>query len=168
MQYKSGTETETYIREGLMSHMSENVAENEVKENDIAHDSDSESDGNSTDDEKRLKKMRGKQLLSTGLATVAIIHAAHSIYEARERRNARRRLIENLDISGGINGEDLRKMESEFLEQDRDLDVEISYNMKKAKSKWEELNELSQELREWKDRMQERRGRRVAHRSSTS
>jgi hypothetical protein len=89
MQYKPGTETGTDIREGPMSHMSEHVAENNVKENDIAHDSGSDSHGNSSNDEKRLKKLKGKQLLSTGLATVATIHATHSIYEARERRDAR-------------------------------------------------------------------------------
>ncbi|KAG6011249.1 hypothetical protein E4U43_008452 [Claviceps pusilla] len=54
----------------------------------------SESDlGDSEEDERKARKMRGKQIITTGLATVATIHAAHNVYQSMERRKARQRAV---------------------------------------------------------------------------
>ena len=50
-------------------------------------ETDSDSDlGSSTDEEKLHKKNRTKQFVTAGLATIATIHAAHSIYQSFEAR----------------------------------------------------------------------------------
>lgn len=62
--------------------------------------SDSSSDlGSSSGDEKRAKKMKGKQLLTAGLAAVATIHAAHNVYQSIEKRNARHKAVAEGEMS---------------------------------------------------------------------
>lgn len=61
--------------------------------------SDSDSLGSSTDDNKRIKKMKGKQFLTAGLATVATIHAAHNVYQSVERRKAGHKAVAEGDMT---------------------------------------------------------------------
>lgn len=49
--------------------------------------------GSSSGDEKRARKMKGKQLITAGLATVATIHAAHNVYQSVEKRDARHKAV---------------------------------------------------------------------------
>lgn len=61
--------------------------------------SDSDSLGSSTDDNKRIKKMKGKQFLTAGLATVATVHAAHNVYQSVERRKAGHKAVAEGDMT---------------------------------------------------------------------
>lgn len=70
--------------------------------------SDSDSLGSSTDDNKRIKKMKGKQFLTAGLATVATIHAAHNVYQSVERRKAGHKAV----AEGDMTPEEARKMKA--------------------------------------------------------
>lgn len=78
--------------------------------------SESESDlGSSSGDEKRIKKMKGKQLLTAGLATVATIHAAHNIYQSMEKRDARHRAVQE----GEMTPEEARKLKAKVSPNSR-------------------------------------------------
>ena len=67
---------------------------------------DSSSDSESTTDmEEKRKKLRGKELLTAGLATVATIHAAHGVYTSMEASENRRKLV----AEGEMTPEEARK-----------------------------------------------------------
>jgi hypothetical protein len=76
--------------------------------------SDSDSLGSSTDDEKKMKKMKGKQFLTAGLATVATIHAAHNVYQSVVKRKARKKAVEE----GEMSPEEERKLKAKARLQD--------------------------------------------------
>ncbi len=77
-------------------------------------ESDTDSLGSSSGDEKRVKKMKGKQFLTAGLATVATIHAAHNVYQSYEKREARKKAVE----SGEMSPEEAKKLRSKAVMQD--------------------------------------------------
>jgi len=52
-----------------------------------------------SDDEKQTKQSRKKMLITGGLATVATIHAAHSVYQSMEKREARKKAFKEGDIT---------------------------------------------------------------------
>jgi hypothetical protein len=77
--------------------------------------SSSDSDlGSSSGDEKRAKKMRGKQVLTAGLAAVATIHAAHNVYQSVEKRNARHKAVKE----GAMSPEEAHKLKMKARLQD--------------------------------------------------
>ena len=76
--------------------------------------SDSDSLGSSSGDEKRIKKIKGRQFLTAGLATVATIHAAHGVYQSYEQRNARRKAV----LEGEVTLQEARKMKAKARLQD--------------------------------------------------
>ena len=47
----------------------------------------------SSDEERQLKKMQGKELLLGVLATATTIHAAHVVYKNRNRRHERKKAL---------------------------------------------------------------------------
>jgi hypothetical protein len=61
-----------------------------------------------------VKKMRGKQILTAGLATVATIHAAHNVYQSFEKREARQKAV----AEGQMTHEEARKLKSKAQLQD--------------------------------------------------
>ncbi|KAI9041595.1 uncharacterized protein KD926_006669 [Aspergillus affinis] len=60
------------------------------------HDSDP---GNSTDEEKQKKKLTRQTLIATGLATVASIHAAHSVHSSMEQHHKRMEMVKDGEMS---------------------------------------------------------------------
>lgn len=63
-------------------------------------ETDSESDlGSSSGEEKERKKSRRKSILTAGLASVATIHAAHSVYSSVGKREARKKALAEGDIT---------------------------------------------------------------------
>ena len=63
-------------------------------------DTDSDSDlGSSSGEEEAVKKGKKKGLITAGLAGVATIHAAHSVYQSVEKRNARHKALKEGDIT---------------------------------------------------------------------
>ena len=76
--------------------------------------SDSASLGSSSEDEKRMKKMKGEQLLTAGLATVATIHAADKVYETYKKHQARKKAVQ----LGGMTEAEAKKLETKALLED--------------------------------------------------
>lgn len=55
--------------------------------------------GNSTDEEKKKKKLTRQTLMATGLATVASIHAAHSVHSSMEQHHKRMEMVKEGEMS---------------------------------------------------------------------
>lgn len=114
--------------------------------------------GDSDEDEKRAKKMRGKQLLTTGLAAVATIHAAHNVYQSMEKRNARHKAVK----AGKLSPEEAKKLKSKALLQDAASVGIAALGIKGAISEMKEAREMSHELSEWREEKEERHNKRMA------
>ncbi|KAL3428000.1 hypothetical protein PVAG01_01509 [Phlyctema vagabunda] len=120
--------------------------------------SDSESSlGSSSDDEKRIKKMKGKQLLTAGLATVATIHAAHNIYQSMEKRDARHKAVQE----GEMTPEEARKLKAKATLQDAASVGIAALGIKGAISEIKEANEMRKECKEFNEKKEERHRKRL-------
>jgi hypothetical protein len=123
--------------------------------------------GSSTDDEKKVKKAKGKQLITAGLATVATIHAAHNIYQSMEKREARHKAV----AEGEMSPEEARKLKAKATLQDAASVGIAALGIKGAISEIKEANELRgkvAELREEKERRHQRRLERQSASNSPS
>ncbi|KAG0649958.1 hypothetical protein D0Z07_3585 [Hyphodiscus hymeniophilus] len=120
--------------------------------------SDSESSlGSSSGDEKRIKKMKGKQLITAGLATVATIHAAHNIYQSMEKREARHKAVQE----GEMTPEEARKLKAKATLQDAASVGIAALGIKGAISEIKEANEMRHETREFREKKEERHKKRL-------
>jgi hypothetical protein len=112
--------------------------------------SDSES---STDMEEKRKKLRGKELLTAGLATVATIHAAHGVYSSMVASENRRKLVGE----GEMSPEEARKRKSKNMLQDAAAVGIAALGIKSAYSEWKEMNEQRHSVKELETRRRKRR-----------
>ena len=120
--------------------------------------SDSESSlGSSSGDEKRIKKMKGKQFITAGLATVATIHAAHNIYQSMEKREARHKAVQE----GEMTPEEARKLKAKATLQDTASIGIAALGIKGAISEIKEANEMRHEFREFREKKEERHKKRL-------
>jgi hypothetical protein len=102
------------------------------------HDNDGDSDSSSTTDmENKRKHMRGKELLTAGLATIATIHAAHGVYSSMEAHEKRHRLV----AEGEMTPEEARKKQTKAWVQDAAAVGIAALGIKGAFSEWKEMNE---------------------------
>ncbi|KAK1769470.1 hypothetical protein QBC33DRAFT_321496 [Phialemonium atrogriseum] len=125
---------------------------------DASRGSMSESDlGDSDEDQKRAKKIRGKQILTTGLAAVATIHAAHNVYQSMEKRSARQKAVKE----GRLSPEAAKKLKSKALLQDAASVGIAALGIKSAVSELKEVREKSHEWREWQEERAIRHQRRL-------
>ncbi|KAJ9138965.1 hypothetical protein NKR19_g7680 [Coniochaeta hoffmannii] len=113
--------------------------------------------GDSDEDAKRAKKMRGKQIITTGLAAVATIHAAHNVYQSMEKRNSRHKAVKE----GRLSPEEAKKLKSKALLQDAASVGIAALGIKGAISELKEANEMRHEMKEWKEQKEERHRRRM-------
>jgi hypothetical protein len=113
--------------------------------------------GDSDEDAKRAKKMRGKQIITTGLAAVATIHAAHNVYQSMEKRRARHKAVKE----GRLSPEEAKKLKSKALLQDAASVGIAALGIKGAISELKEANEMRHEMREWKEEREERHRKRL-------
>jgi hypothetical protein len=118
--------------------------------------------GDSDDDRKRGKKLRGKQIITTGLAAVATIHAAHSVYQSMEKRHVRHKAVRE----GKISQEEAEKMKHKAILQDAAAVGIAALGIKGAISEVKEANEMRHEMREWKKEKEERHLRRIERQRS--
>lgn len=93
--------------------------------------------GSSSGDEKARKKMKGKQLLTAGLATVATIHAAHNVYASMEKRQARHKAVQE----GEMSPEEAKKLKTKATMQDVASIGIAALGIKGAISEWKEMQE---------------------------
>ncbi|KAM0451392.1 hypothetical protein ACHAO4_006067 [Trichoderma viride] len=121
----------------------------------------SESDlGDSDEDEKRAKKMRGKQVLTTGLATVATIHAAHGVYKSVEKRKARKEAVKE----GLLSPQEAKKLKAKAIMQDAASIGIAAIGIKGALAELKEAREMSHECREWRSQKAHRHEKRLERR----
>jgi len=115
---------------------------------------DNESDSESTTDmEIKRKKMRGKELLTAGLATVATIHAAHGVYSSMVASENRRKLVSE----GEMSPEEARKRKSKNMLQDAAAVGIAALGIKSAFSEWKDMNEQRRSVKELEQRRRKRR-----------
>ncbi|KAF2856103.1 hypothetical protein T440DRAFT_513193 [Plenodomus tracheiphilus IPT5] len=107
----------------------------------------------STDMEERRKKLRGKELITAGLATVATIHAAHGVYSSMVASENRRKQVSE----GEITPEEARKRKSKNMLQDAAAVGIAALGIKSAYSEWKEMNEQRHSVKELETRRRKRR-----------
>lgn len=96
------------------------------------------SDSSSTTDmEKTRKHMRGKEIITASLATVATIHAAHGVYSSMEAHEKRHKLV----AEGEMSPEEARKKQTKAWIQDAAAVGIAALGIKGAFSEWKEMNE---------------------------
>ncbi|OAG12574.1 uncharacterized protein CC84DRAFT_1201538 [Paraphaeosphaeria sporulosa] len=113
----------------------------------------SSSSTSTTDMEQKRKKLRGKELLTAGLATVATIHAAHGVYSSMVASEKRRKLV----AEGEITAEEARKRKSKNMLQDAAAVGIAAMGIKSAFSEWKEMNEQRHSVHELEARRRKRR-----------
>ncbi|KAI5862687.1 hypothetical protein GGS23DRAFT_571352 [Durotheca rogersii] len=122
--------------------------------------------GDSDEDKKTTSKMRRKQLITAGLATVATIHAAHNVYGSVGQRNARHKAVKE----GRLSPEEARKLKTKALLQDAASIGIAALGVKGAISELKDAREQVKAVDEWKEEKKRRHERRMerlvrAHRS---
>jgi len=108
-----------------------------VKANQNQQRSQSSDSSSTTDMENKRKHMRGKELLTAGLATIATIHAAHGVYSSMEAHEKRHRLV----AEGEMTPEEARKKQTKAWVQDAAAVGIAALGIKGAFSEWKEMNE---------------------------
>ena len=108
-----------------------------VKANQNQQRSQSSDSSSTTDMENKRKHMRGKEVLTAGLATIATIHAAHGVYSSMEAHEKRHRLV----AEGEMTPEEARKKQTKAWVQDAAAVGIAALGIKGAFSEWKEMNE---------------------------
>lgn len=119
-------------------------------------DSDSDTDS-SSDEEVKGKKMRGKQYLTAGIATVATIHAAHSVYQSIHMRNVRHKEVQD----GKMSPQEARKKKYKARLQDAGSIGIAAIGIKGAIGEWKEVKEKRDECNEFQKEKEEKREKRL-------
>ncbi|OKL58883.1 hypothetical protein UA08_05460 [Talaromyces atroroseus] len=127
-------------------------------------DCDSDSDLGSSDDEKREKnKMLRKELITGGLATVATIHAAHSVMKNIEAQKKRREAVRE----GEITKEQERKMQWKADLQNVASIGLAALGIKGAVGEWKEVQEQRKQHKEFEEKCKERHEKRLQRRTQS-
>jgi len=110
------------------------------------------------DDEKReKKKMLRKELITSGLATVATIHAAHGVIKNLEAQKKRHEAVK----SGTISKEQERTMQRKADLKNLASIGLAALGIKGAIDEWKEVQEQRKEHKEFEHKCQERHERRM-------
>ncbi|CAK7564057.1 MAG: hypothetical protein SEPTF4163_001940 [Sporothrix epigloea] len=121
-----------------------------------SYDSDTDL-GSSSGDEKKARKMKGKQIITTGLAAVATVHAVHNVYQSMEKRRARQKAVRE----GRLSAEDAKKLKQKALLQDAASVGIAALGIKGAISEMQEVREVNHEMKEWREEKMRRHDRRI-------
>lgn len=111
----------------------------------------------SSEDERRIKKMRGKEYLSAGLAAVATIHAAKGLFSSLDARDKRYEELRR----GEISTEDAKRKRNKARLQDVAAIGIAALGIKGAYSEWQEVQETRNELRQQKEERKRRHEKRM-------
>ncbi|KAJ3504297.1 hypothetical protein NM208_g16358 [Fusarium decemcellulare] len=104
--------------------------------------------------------MRGKQIVTTGLAAVATIHAAHEVYQSMEKRNARHKAVKEGRLSEG----EAKKLKTKAIMQDAASVGIAALGIKGAISEMKEAKHLTHECNEFKEEKARRHEKRMQKR----
>lgn len=108
--------------------------------------------------------MKGKQILTTGLAAVATIHAAHEVYQSMEKRSARQKAVSE----GRLSPAEAKKLKTKAIIQDAASVGIAAMGIKGAVSELKEVKHLTHECKEFqaeKARRHEKRAKKRRHQS---
>lgn len=120
------------------------------------HSGSSEDDESSSEEDRERKAMGKKQLITAGLASIATIHAAHSVYQSKHARDLRLKEVRK----GEISPEEARKKKNKARFQDAASIGVAALGIKGAYSEWKEVKEYRDEKHELDMKRAERHGRR--------
>ncbi|KAI1193708.1 hypothetical protein F5X97DRAFT_29426 [Nemania serpens] len=113
--------------------------------------------GDSDTDRKRTGKMRKKQLITAGLATVATVHAANSVYQSMRAGKARHKAVQQ----GKLSPEEDKKLKRKAIMQDAASVGLAALGIKGALSEVKEAREQAKLITEWKQERERRHQRRI-------
>ncbi|KAJ5827382.1 hypothetical protein N7447_004145 [Penicillium robsamsonii] len=119
------------------------------------HGSSSESDsdlGDSSDERKQRKKLKRDMLMTGGLASVATIHAAHSLYGSMEKRKERMQQLKE----GEITPEEARKRRLKANTKDTVSIGLAALGIKGAYGEWKEVMEKRKETTHFQEECAQR------------
>ena len=111
----------------------------------------------SSEDERTIKKMRGKEYISAGLAAVATIHAVAGLKSSLDMRDKRHEEL----MKGEITHEDARRKRNKARLQDAASIGIAALGIKGAYSEWEEVKESRSKLAEQKSEREKRHEKRL-------
>ncbi len=117
-----------------------------------------------SDDERKARKMKGKQILTTALAGVATVHAAHGVYESIEKRAVRQKAVKE----GRLSAEEASKLKKKAMLQDAAAIGLAALGVKGAIHEMKEAKHMSKEVKEFKAEIARRRERRLETRKRLS
>lgn len=134
----------------------ENPEMRQMRQRDNARGGTSSSSESTSDMEQKRKRMRGKELLTAGVATVATIHAAHGVYSSMVASENRRKLV----AQGKLSPEEARKRKSKNAVQDAAAVGLAALGIKGAFSEWKGMNEQRHEIQELEAKRRKKRKQR--------
>lgn len=111
----------------------------------------------SSEDERELKRMKGKEYLSAGLAAVATIHALNGVKSSLEARDKRHKELEK----GEITYQEARRKRNKLRLQDAAAIGIAALGIKGAYSEWQEVKESREEVKKKGEERKERHKRRL-------
>lgn len=126
------------------------------EEDSQAREHDSSTDYSSEEEIKKQRKMHTKELITAGFATVATIHAGHTIYQTREKRLKRKQKVKE----GTMSPEEAKKLEKKGYMQDAASVGIAGLGIQSAYSEWKETKETRDEYREACKELEAKRQRR--------
>lgn len=118
--------------------------------------------GDSSDDERAARKMRGKQMITTGLAAVATIHAAHGVHQSIGNRKTRQLAVK----AGKMTPQQARALKSKAILEDAASVGLAALGVKGAISELKEAKNLSHECRAFHAERRQRHDRRLERQRS--
>jgi hypothetical protein len=110
-----------------------------------------------SDDAKERKKLRRAAMVTTGLAAVATIHAAHSVHQGVEKRKKRHKAVEE----GKMSPEEARKLRMKANLSDAASVGIAALGVRGAYSEWKEAKEKFHEHDCFKNKCAERHNKRL-------
>lgn len=111
----------------------------------------------SSEDEREIKRMKGKEYLSAGLAAVATIHAVSGVMSSLEARDKRHMEL----AKGEITHEQARRKRNKLRLQDVAAIGIAALGIKGAYSEWQEVQESRTEVKKKAQEKKERHERRL-------
>ena len=113
----------------------------------------SDSDFSLSAEEKDHKKLKGKEYLTAGLATVATVHAAHEIYESMEKRKQRRKAVRD----GKMEPAEAKRLKSKSHLQDAFAVGLAGLAIKGTVGAWKEMREQRHEVHSMETKLEKHR-----------
>ncbi|RBQ66697.1 hypothetical protein VDGD_08827 [Verticillium dahliae] len=113
--------------------------------------------GDSDDDLKTSRRMRGKQVLTSGLAAVATIHAANGVYQSMAAREARQKAVKE----GRLSPEEAKKLKAKAMLQDAAQIGLAGLGIKGAMSQLKTAKDKQAECKDWEHQRELRHQKRL-------